>query len=201
MGYEWASFSLCLILVGTREGVLGKQINSLVSVGSTGKETSQQEIQEQTHSSAGDGENGADCARCNSWPWLLLFLNNVCDRIAVVVVSPRWMSRYCNAPQALNTFPFYLSKTCTEANSTAEGGGKNCPNPKEQPKPNHFNSCSVICWGHFREHLKMFGLVCVLFFIKADVEHDRSNFLSVGDGSVLPPTQTLTRRTRITGPW
>lgn len=127
-----------------------------------------------------------------------IFKNNVCDRMAAVVMSPKWMSRYRNVLPALNIFPSHLSEPCTKAHSSAEGGGKNGPNPKRQPKPNHFNSCSVI---HFREHLKMFGLVCVLFFIKADVEHDRSNFLSVGDGSVLPPTQTLTRRTRITGPW
>lgn len=58
---------------------------------------------------------------------------------------------------------------------------------RNSQKPNDINSWSVIC--HFREHLKMFGLVCVLFSIKADVEHDRWNFLWLGDGRVLPPTQ------------
>lgn len=161
---------LCLLLVGTGDGVLGKQINSLVSVGSTGKETSQQEIQKQTHSSGGDVENVQDAIPDRDY---CIFLINVCDRIAAAFMSPQWMSRYCNPPPGLEYFSLSSLKTLYKGKALQREGERMAQTQINSQNPNHFNSCSVICCGHFREHLKMFGLVCVLFSIKADVEHDR----------------------------
>lgn len=45
-----------------------------------------------------------DCDSC-------IFLNNVCDRIAVAVMSSKWMSRYCEAPPVSSIFSFPHLKT------------------------------------------------------------------------------------------
>lgn len=63
-----------------------------------------------------------------------IFLINVCDRIAAAFMSSKWMSRYCNAHPWLGTFFPPASQNLVQRQRTAEGGGKNGPKPKKQPK-------------------------------------------------------------------
>lgn len=135
-----------------------------------------------------------------------IFLINVHDGIALVLKSLKWMSRYCNVPPVFEHFSFPHLKTSYKGRKQHyRARRKEWPKVKETVKNRslQFWLAVVSFCGNFREQLKMFDLVCALVYIKVDVEHHRclSNYPSVGDGSVLPPTYMLTRRTRITGPW
>lgn len=64
------------------------------------------------------------------------FLNNVSDRIAVAVQSPKWVSRYCTAPPGFEHFSFPHLKTLYKGKQHCSRRRKEWPKTKETAKTN-----------------------------------------------------------------